>query len=509
MSNIVIDALRRHARHRPDAVALRSGKRELSYVDLERRVAVLSDWLRAKNLRVVGLRGENSVEWIIADLAAWDIGVAVVPIPGFFSPEQARHVIESAGMRHVLECGDEAAAATDERCAESPLPGIRLRTLENANSDVVIAPDVCKVTYTSGTTGTPKGVCLTTPMLEAVTRALAARIHDATDDAQSLHVHFTLLPLGTLLENVAGVYVPLLLGKTIAVASGASVGLIGSSGLDLPQLLRAMHEVQPASLIVLPQILQALVVAAERGHRMPTSLRFVAVGGATTPVALLQRAMALGIPVYEGYGLSECASVVALSAPGANRPGSVGRVLEHVRVRIEHGAIQVAGNVFRGYLGDAAENRAPWFDTGDLGHLDPDGYLYITGRRKNLLISSYGRNISPEWVEAVLSMCPSIAESMVVGDACPFLAAIVVPRPGAAADSVARDIAAANAGLPDYARIHRFIVASAAFSIANRMLTDNGRLRRDVIATQHAAAIAALYANSIPLHESGAIHELL
>jgi long-subunit acyl-CoA synthetase (AMP-forming) len=509
MTNAVIAALQAHAEAAPERIALRGESGALSYGEMWRRVAQLATCLRAQAVSVAGLIGENSIEWIVADLAAWHAGVTLVPLPGFFSATQRQHVLEATGLRHVIACSGAAAVAADVDSLASPLPGIRLEQLPGTRSAVAIDPSVCKITFTSGTTGTPKGVCLTTPMLEAVTRALAARIHAAPGMADALRVHFTLLPLSTLLENVAGVYVPLLLGKSISVRSGAAIGLHGSSGLDLAALLRALHAAQPDSLIVLPQILQALVAAAAQGSPPPASLRFVAVGGAATPLALLRRAEALGIRVYEGYGLSECASVVALNAPGANRPGSVGRVLDHVRVRIEDGAIEVAGNVSAGYLGQPAHEHGPWLDTGDLGHLDADGYLYVSGRRKNLLISSYGRNISPEWVEGELSLCRSIAQVMVIGDAQPFLAAIVVPRPGMSAADVARDVAATNAGLPDYARIGRFICASEPFTIANQSLTENGRLRREVIAARHDASIAALYASSPTVHEPGLIHDLL
>ncbi len=509
MGNALIAALQAHALQTPDHVALRGESATLTYGELWQRVVQLASWLRAQAVSVAGLSGENSVEWIVADLAAWHAGVALVPLPGFFSAAQLQHVLETTGLRHVIACNGASAIGADVDSLAGPLPGICLERLQVASGSVAIAPEVCKITFTSGTTGSPKGVCLTTPMLEAVTRALAARIHAAPGMADTLRMHFTLLPLSTLLENVAGVYVPLLLGKSISVRAGAAIGLHGSSGLDLAALLRALHAAQPNSLIVLPQILQALVAAAAQGSPPPASLRFVAVGGAATPLALLRRAEDLGIPVHEGYGLSECASVVALNAPGANRPGSVGRVLDHVRVRIQDGAIEVSGNVSAGYLGSPMPDLGPWLDTGDLGHLDADGYLYVNGRRKNLLISSYGRNISPEWVEGELSLCPSIAQAMVIGDAQPHLAAIVVPRSGMSEASVARDIAAANAGLPDYARVQRFICAPEPFTIANHSLTDNGRLRRDVIAARHAASIAALYASSPAAHQPGLIHDLL
>src|SRR5690606_20978777 len=109
------------------------------------------------------------------------------------------------------------------------------------------------------------------------------------------------------------------------------IGLRGSSGLDPDRLLRTLHEVRPHSLILVPQLLFALVSAGERGLLPPISLRFVAVGGAHVAPQLLRRAEALGIPVYEGYGLSECASVVCLNTPGGRRVGSVGRPLGHAR----------------------------------------------------------------------------------------------------------------------------------------------------------------------------------
>lgn len=508
MSNAVIDALQARAAQSPAQIALCGENGDATYGDLWHRVRTLSSWLRRQGVAVAGLWGENSIEWIVADLAAWHAGVTLVPLPAFFSPTQRRHVLQSTGLQHGLACGDVPGMAVPIDSRPTPVPGIRLDRVGEAGRSAAIAPGVCKITFTSGTTGTPKGVCLDTSMLTAVTHALATRIHAAPGMAEALRVHFTLLPLSTLLENVAGVYVPLLLGKQVAVRTGAAVGLLGSSRLDVAVLVRALHAAQPHSLIVLPQILLAMVVAAEQGLPPPASLRLVAVGGASTPVALLERARALGMPVFEGYGLSECASVVAFNAPGADRPGSVGRVLEHVRVRIEDGSIEVAGNVFAGYLGQPAHERDAWLDTGDLGRLDDEGFLYVTGRRKNLIVSSYGRNVSPEWVEAELALCPSIAQSMVIGEAQPFLAAIVVPGNGATAAEIARDIATVNAGLPDYARLHRFILAAQAFTTANASLTDNGRLRRETIAAHHAASIAALYAASACVNAPGAIHDI-
>ncbi|MGQ0801545.1 MAG: AMP-binding protein [Pseudomarimonas sp.] len=529
MKTTVLTALRAHALQQPDATALRglseNGEpRVVSYASLLHQVDALATWLQQRQLPLLGLWGENQIEWVIADLAAWQAGMPLIPLPRFFSPAQLAFVAESSGLRHLLTCGAISDGLPTQGRVPSPVPAIHLDHLsaEAPAAPISIPPGTRKITFTSGTTGQPKGVCLSSATLDAVTVALAERIHASEASENPLTDHFCLLPLSTLLENVAGIYVPILLGKTAIVLPGPAIGLLGSSQLDLPLLLKTLHHHQPNSLIVLPQILAGLVAAANHGLPSPRSLRFVAVGGATTSPALLNQAHRLGIPVFEGYGLSECASVVSLNSPRANRVGSVGRALSHLRVRVVDGVIQVAGNAFSGYLGQPTSNpNTSWIDTGDIGHIDEQGYLHITGRQKNLLISSFGRNISPEWLEAELLLSPAIAQVMVIGDAQPFCAAVLVPRSSNADPSeLASQVASVNATLPDYARIRRCIVASEPFSLADGSLTDNGRLRRDVIAGRHAAAIAALYSPTFeladqavdptihPSIESGVLHAI-
>jgi len=220
--------------------------------------------------------------------------------------------------------------------------------------------------------------------------------------------------------------------------------------------------------IFLPQMLAALVAALENGAPAPRSLRFAAVGGAKVSAALLTRARALGLPVYEGYGLSECASVVSLNLPGADRLGSVGRPLGHARVRIDQGEIVV-------HTGDA------WLPTGDLGSVDADGYLYIDGRRKHVLITSFGRNVSPEWPEAELLAGRAIAQAAVFGEARPRLCALLVPAPGAPDEAVEAQVYAANERLPDYARIGAWLRADEPFTPQNGFATANGRARREAL----------------------------
>ncbi|MCB1628378.1 MAG: AMP-binding protein, partial [Xanthomonadales bacterium] len=476
-------------------------------------VTVLADWLLPRVLDgesaalAIGLWAENSPEWIIADLALWHCSerhrgsIAAVPLPGFFSAGQLAHVQRSTAMRWLLLAEDCDSSLPVVASWATPIAGLRLARLADPTDAVAPswAADTVKISFTSGTSGQPKGVCLPAALLDEVIGALARRIQSGLS-LQTLAPHLNLLPLSTLLENLAGVGVPLLLGRPVIALPGAALGLQGSSGLDPAQLLQALHQHQPGSLILLPQLLQVLVQMRLQGLPLPESLRFLAVGGGVTSAQLLAQAEKLGLPVYQGYGLSECASVVSLNAPAANRCGSVGQPLDHVQVRVVDGRIEVRTAVPTHYLGDAPGAGPQWLDTGDLGEFDAAGFLHVSGRAKHLLISSFGRNIAPEWVESELALCPAVAQAIVIGDARPWCAALIVPRPGQA-EALPAQLAELNARLPDYARIQQFRLVRP-FSPADGTLTDNGRLRRDVIAAREAAQINDIYASTTHAQEA-------
>jgi long-subunit acyl-CoA synthetase (AMP-forming) len=350
-----------------------------------------------------------------------------------------------------------------------------------------------KVTYTSGSTAAPKGVCLGAADLEAVAQSLAG-----ATAALGVERHLCLLPLATLLENVGGIYAPLLAGAR-AMLPGATATGMSYAGPEVPRLLACIGASKPDSLILVPELLRLLVVAAERGWPVPLSLKFVAVGGASVAVELLERAAAVGLPVYEGYGLSECASVVCLNTPAARRKGSAGRPLPHAQVRVDaDGQLMVSGVTMRGYLGDAPRRPGEEWATGDLGEIDADGFVHVRGRLRNIYITSFGRNVSPEWVEREIALEPAIRHVLVHGEARPYAVAIVsAHRDGADAATIDRAIAAANARLPDYAQVRRWIRATEPFALENGLLTSNGRLRRREIEQRHAALIEALYCEEI------------
>ena len=473
-------------------VALEDASRQVTYGQLRTLLEEEGAWLAAAGERFA-LLADNGIGWAVIDLALHLRQLVAVPLPGYFTAQQVQHVIDDAGIDCLLTDEPERLRAIlgGWRCC-----GVSARTamtMFRRQFDVAVRrplpPGTEKVTYTSGSTAAPKGVCLGAGDLEAVARSLAG-----ATATLGVEKHLCLLPLATLLENVGGVYAPLLAGARAILPSAAVTG-ISYAGPDVARVLGCITSVRPDSLILVPELLKLLVASAERGWPAPSSLRFVAVGGASVAVELLERAEAVGLPVYEGYGLSECASVVCLNMPGARRTGSVGRPLPHARVRVaEGGELMVSGVTTRGYLGDTPQRPREEWATGDLGEIDADGYVYVRGRRGNMYITSFGRNVAPEWVEREILVEPAIGHVMVHGEARPYSVAIVSASSDSAdTATIDRAIAAANARLPDYAQVHRWVRALEPFSLDNGLLTSNGRLRRRQVLERHGMLLEALY----------------
>lgn len=483
---------------RPDRLLLSSG--QVGDALLAGNVQRLADGLSRAGIRRIASRLDNGLEWMTLDLAVQAVGGVHVPIPTFFSEQQTRHALADSGAQGVISTmswsGPPMAGST-----ATPLPGIEsvLWRLPESPEPDLPAGTAC-VTYTSGSTGQPKGVCLSASTLWAVADSLAS----AAETIRPRR-HLCLMPLSTLLENVAGLYATLLSDAQIALPSLAEIGYTGASGLDVPMLLRCLHRYQPESVILFPQLLMALVTAAEHGVPLPASLRYLAVGGGRVTPTLLARAQSLGLPVFEGYGLTECASVVCLNRPDAQRAGTVGRPLPHASLKVEQGEIVVDGVRALGYLGNEHLPPGP-IRTGDLGSIDADGFVTITGRRRNVFITAFGRNVSPEWVESELTAHPLIAQAMVWGEAqADNVAVLILRRPDASDHDIRRALAEVNRGLPDYARVARWICVAQPFSAACGLLTANGRLRREAILARYQARIDECYRTFAPLSSNGVI----
>lgn len=470
-----------------DAVLLRGETDSWRAAEVLDSVAVLA--LRLSGCRVLAVLADNSPAWVMADLAALRSGTVHLPLPTFFSPTQMAHVLEQTGTDVLLTDQPERILALELGFAASGTWN-GLVWMQRQCPAVALPAGTAKISFTSGSTGTPKGACLSAAGLMATAEGVATRLGDLP-----ITQHMAVLPLALLLENTAGVYAPLLRGAEVYLPGLQTLGWRGMAGFDPAALQQSVMAHHPHSLILVPELLKAWTLfLTATGQRAPADLAFVAVGGARVDPALLERARALGIAAYQGYGLTECGSVVCINRPGDDGTG-VGRPLPHVRLRIADNEVRIASPAFLGYVGDTASSPsagAEDFATGDLGELDANGHLLLSGRRKNLLITSFGRNISPEWVESVLLAQPAIGQAAVMGDARPWLSAVLVASPGATPAQLDAAVAQANNTLPDYARVGGWI-AGPPFTLHNGQATGNGRPLRSAIATHHAAALSALY----------------
>lgn len=463
----LLQQLAQYTQDFPTRIALQDHTLSLTYAELLPAIEHKAVQLREASCRVLGIALDNSVDWVLWDLATVACGVVCVPLPAFFTAQQRQHVVQSAGIDHLIT--SQALLAT----GVTPSPAILART--------------SKITFTSGTTGTPKGVCLSQQGLEQVAASLVQVI-----GAEHAGQHLSVLPLAILLENVAGIYSALLAGATCHLYGLATLGMANPFQPDFAQLVGLLKQQRISSAILVPELLRGLLYTLHvSGVKLP-DLQFLAVGGSKVDASLLQQAQVLGLPLYEGYGLSECGSVVALNTPAAQRVGAVGKVLPHLQYACVEGEIVIQNPAFLGYLGLPQQGA---FATGDLGYVDPDGFLHINGRKKNLLITSFGRNISPEWVESVLLSQPEIAQAIVFGDAQPYLTALLVPSAllhGQTDVNTQHLLNAAllrvNERLPDYAHVQVFHVIPL-LNLSDGTLTGTGRSRREVIAQQYTALL--------------------
>ncbi|MCJ2178291.1 AMP-binding protein [Novosphingobium album (ex Hu et al. 2023)] len=448
--NGLLAIIRDHAAKNPRGIALDPvTSLPVTWAELAERVADRAEALERSEGSgkpfVISL--DHGVDAAITELALLEARIPVLSLPSFFTQEQVQHAVAASGAG--------AVPLSASQPAPSPLPR-----------------ETARVTFTSGSTGTPKGVCLSVSQMLAV----AASVVEAVG-AEHAGCHCALLPPGILLETVAGFFATMLAGGTYVCAPQAEIGLADPFRPDFVMMARRLADWEITSLILVPEYLAGLVAVMEQtGLRLP-HLTLVAVGGARVPVELLARARAVALPVRQGYGLTECASVVSLEAAGEDVAGSAGRPLGHMKARIApDGEIVLDGEMFLGTIGEPRE-PGPLL-TGDIGRIDDQGRLWVEGRKSALIVTSFGRNISPEWVEAELTAQPDIAQAMVHGDGLPAPEALLVPaRPDA---DLAAAVAAANASMPAYARTAKWREV-APFTPMNGQLTGNGRLRRKAI----------------------------
>jgi long-chain acyl-CoA synthetase len=423
-----------------------------------------------------------------------------------------------------------------------------------ARLDALMPDDAACIIYTSGTGGVPKGVMLSH-------RNIIGNCRGAYHLLEKLglgdEVFLSFLPLSHSYEHTAGLYFPISVGAQIYFAEGAEtlatnlVEVKPTIMTAVPRLYETMHRrillgIERERGLKRRLFEQAVAVGRKRlagdrlslGERLADPvldrlvrgkvrarfggrLKAMISGGAPLNPEIGSFFLALGVRLLQGYGQTEAAPVIACNPPDHIRIDTVGPPVDGVQVRIaEDGEILVHGdNVMKGYWNDPeATARAledGWLRTGDIGRLDPDGYLRITDRKRDFIKNSGGDMISPAHVEGALTLMPEIAQAMVFGDRRPYLVAVLVPDPDFAAayagprdvavelPALARDpdfhkalgdvVARVNQNLAVAERVRRFAIADEPFTLANAQLTPTLKIRRHTIRDAYQAAFEALY----------------
>ncbi len=564
------------------------GWKPISSEEFLRRVAGLSAAFVALGVKPgdrVGLFAPNRPEWHTADFAITGAGGVTVPIYFNESLERIVYILKHCGAKFVFAAG--AAQMHKLQATRAQLPELEQVVLADCGSDLpadslryetliaavggadvasyrmrasqVLPGQLASIIYTSGTTGEPKGVMLThTNFCSNVTDSCANVKFESKDD-----VAISFLPLAHVYGRMLD-YTYLFHGVTIAYVEAVE------------HVAQALLEIHPTLLAAVPRVFEkmytrvveqgskqtgykrkifdwAMEVASRsalwRSGEQGTSsqvklawgladklvfskiregtggkLRLVFSGGAPLARELAEFFWAVGVPIYQGYGLTETAPVLTSNYPD-NRMGSSGKPIPNVELRIaEDGEILAKGPcVMQGYYKSSEATREVlsadgWFSTGDIGYLDKDNYLFITDRKKDLIKTAAGKFVAPQPIENVLKTSPFILNAMVVGDKRKFVSALIVPNPVTLAAKAAEqgikfssheemvahpwvrsliegEAKRLTSNLAQYETVKRFALLPEDFTFDNGSLTFTLKLRRRVVEQQFQDVIERLYAD--------------
>ncbi|GAA5069234.1 long-chain acyl-CoA synthetase [Thermocatellispora tengchongensis] len=531
------------ARREPDLVALAArtpdGWREVRYGEFAAQAADLARSLLGAGVRPgdrVAILGGNSVDWLVADFAALSLGAITVPVYPTASAEQIRAVLDDAGpvacftapeaRPRLLSALPSRDIAVWSLGGPLPSPARRAGAADLAEHRAAVrADDPATIVYTSGTTGTPKGVVLTHRNILAAACNVVALLPELFNPPGTQASTLLFLPL-------AHVY-----GRVVAFGglwAGVKTGLVASANdlvAELPvfrphflagvpyvleKIRKALRQrLGEAAFAPAEQAAMARGAARRRGETVEPAtgdpvrqalhtvlggrLTHMICGGASLDPDTLDFFTGMDLTVLGAYGLTETTSTATMSAPTANRLGRSGRPVPGTTVAVaDDGEILIRGpHVSPGYWRAPAEPQE-WVHTGDLGDLDDDGYLKITGRRKEILVTSGGKNVAPAVLEDRLRQHPLISNCMLVGEARPYVTALITVDPSAASrDDLEKEIAAAvqsaNTLVSRAESIRAFRILPTEFTIARGHLTPSLRLRRAAIEKDFAAEIEAMY----------------
>ena len=559
----------------------------ISSQEFLRRVAGLSTALVELGVKPgdrVGLFSANRPEWHTADFAITGAGAITVPVYFNESPDRMTYILKHCGAKVVFVVGvpqlrkllavrshlpelEQIVAA--DGSAEVPSECLRYETLiaGASGADVssyrmrasqVLPGQLASLIYTSGTTGEPKGVMLThTNFCSNVTDVgHDFQLNPAEDVALSFlplaHVYGRTMDYIYIFQGAALAYVEFIdavaqalleVRPTITAAVPRFFEKIyarlveqGSKNTGVKRMLfdwamrvaemsaqwRASQSHANLGVTLQQKLADALVYRKIR-IGMGGRLRLISSGGAPLSKELAEFFWAVGIPIYQGYGLTETSPIVSSNYP-ENRMGSSGRPIPNVQVRAaEDGEILVKGPcVMQGYYKNPEATREVlgedgWFRTGDIGYVDKDNYLFITDRKKDLIKTAAGKFVAPQPIENALKTSPYILNAMVVGDKRKFIVALIVPNPATvgakAADQgikfasntemaahpwvhalIDSEVKRLTVHLAQYETIKRFALLPEDFTFDNGSLTFTLKLKRRVVEQQCAGVIESLYA---------------
>jgi long-subunit acyl-CoA synthetase (AMP-forming) len=512
------EALLTTAALRPDNVALRTPDDSvaLTYAQLTRRIAATASLLHDLGLRrgdALAIMLVNRPEFHVVDAAAMLLGATPFSLYNTAPAEQIAFVMGDAGNRLVVT---EPRFADVVRAAGTDARVLLLDDLTAGDEGFDLEPhwravtpdDLLTLIYTSGTTGPPKGVELTHANMLAELRGVHAAL---PSDGGGRWVSF--LPSAHVADRWGSHYSALM-------TYGHTVTCVG----DPTQVMAAVAQARPTAFGGVPRVWEKLKAALEASgaaalppDRLRAALgldeaRWFVVGAAPTPVEVLEFFEARGMPICEVWGMSETSCIATTNSPGRMRFGSVGLPIEGMELWIaDDGELLVRGPlVMAGYrnrpdLTAEAIDADGWLHTGDVARIDDDGFVWIVDRKKELIINSAGKNMSPANIEARLkSSGPLIGQACVVGDRWPYNVALLVldPDTGAGLDPedaavigrVQAEVDAANEHLSRVEQIKRFRLLSAEWLPGGDELTPTMKLKRRPIAAKYAAEIDALYA---------------
>jgi long-chain acyl-CoA synthetase len=533
--------------------------RTVTYEAYDALVSRLADALQAMGLRRgdrVAIFADTCFEWAVVDLAVQSFAGVLVAIHPAYSTDEVLHALRVARPSMLFYGGEKPSQAIEQvLCAyERPLavfalhddvpprPGGRpLSSLLRGSAPGgrgsvadVRGSDLATIVFTSGTAGMPKAVGLSHANLVSTAQASFGHLGFRVSAARSLHW----LPFAHLFGRI-GLYLDLVAGATATYARGLphlaeDIRFAAPHFLfTVPKALSRFHDgimrqtaAAPAwrrllfrGLLVLASGAATRRVSAARWiastatailrHRIAPAfggnLQLIVVGSAPVAADVCELFEALGIPIAEGYGMTETSGVACVNPYRDRRPGTVGTPIPTIELALDaDGELLARGpSVFQGYL-DPAHNIAAftpdgWFRTGDLATRSPDGYVQIIGRKKDIIITDGGENVTPERVETALTAEPFIKDAIVIGDRRPYLVAVIdvdaalVPPGVDLAECARRAVETTNHKVAAFERIRQFVVASEDFSVENGQLTTSLKKRRRVIEDRYRDEIEALY----------------